>query len=92
MKETYTLEEIAAAMKEEGVGPYNARYTLTRLQVVRLAGLLDGKLSDPKANYEQIAKHYFAGFLGVEDIVRMAHGNNMNVVHDIVSEFKRENL
>lgn len=49
---------------------------------------LTGKLSDPNIDYDEVVADFIDGKLDVEAVVRLAHGNNMNVVYNILSDFK----
>jgi hypothetical protein len=83
----YTLEEVTEALKDESVGDSQTRYILNRLEANQLANLLRGKLSDPKTDYYTVANRFIVGHLDTEAVVRLAHGNNMNVVYNILCDF-----
>ncbi len=83
----YTLEEVTKALKDENIGESQTRYILGRLEANQLANLLKGKLSDPKTDYYTVANRFIIGHLDTEAVVRLAHGNNMNVVYTILSDF-----
>ena len=56
-------------------------------KINELAKLLDGKLSNPTINCREIARCFITREIDSEAVVRMAHGENMNIVHNILSDF-----
>lgn len=52
-----------------------------------LSDLIRGKLSDPKMDVHEIARLYIVGDIDKEGVVRLCHGQNMNVVYNILCDF-----
>jgi hypothetical protein len=86
----FTLAEIKDALDRESIGKSNARYVIENLTSEKLASQLKGLFSDPRTNLYEVARGVLYGYLDTEYVVRLAHGENMNKVHTIISDFKLE--
>lgn len=66
------------------------RFSKRKELIADLAAKLKGKLSDPGLDCKDIAIAFINGSIDSEAVVRLSHGENMNKIHNILSDFKLE--
>lgn len=66
---------------------------LKKIVMLNLASSLKGLLSDRRSQHPQeVAQAFINGDLDTEAVVRLSHGENMNKVYTIMTNFKAKNL